>query len=358
MSEKENIYSQGNSFYELIDLVIQVIKSGRVPFIWGMPGIGKSAITKLVAEKLGCQYRCLDAPLLQPFDYAVAVPDHKTREIVLYKTGFIPSTGPAVVAIEDLPHAKPFQQIPIMQIVLDHRIGPLEIAKDVYFIGTGNREEDIAFTQPIPSPLLNRMCHFTLNATPEEWAYRFARPSGIDERVIGFVLSNPEFFATAPKEGVRAWATPRSLHAFADIIKGIDDENRIRPLGIGTIGDVATKFFLEWLKYLQGIDPKEVIEEGIMPKFNGQDRSQLFAIALSIGSFCSKLKESQVSKHGKNILKFFDLLTSDYRVLFCHQFIEYDVQGNRNVSKLSLLQKIKGSDKMFKELADVLLEVN
>jgi hypothetical protein len=67
------------------------------------------------------------------------------------------------------------------------------------------------------------------------------------------------------------------------------------------------------------------------------------------------MKESQVTKHGKNILKFFDLLTSDYRVLFCHQFIEYDMQGNRNVSKLSLLQKIKGSDKMFKELADVLL---
>lgn len=356
MSEKENIYHQGNSFYELIGLVIKVLKAGRVPFIWGMPGIGKSALAQRVAEKMNCEFRCLDAPLLQPFDYAVAVPDHKTREIVLYKTGFIPQSGPALVAIEDLPHAKPFQQIPIMQIVLDHRIGPLKISKDVYFIATGNREEDIAFTQPIPSPLLNRMCHFTLNTSPEEWAYRFARPNNLDERVIGFVLSNPEFFAQSPKEGVRAWPTPRSLHAFADIIKGIEDENEIRWLGISTIGEVATKFFLEWLKYLHGINPKEVIEQGIMPKFNGQDRSQLFAITLGIGSYCAKLTEKQITRFGKNILRFFDLLTSDYKVLFCHQFIQYDTQGNRNVNKLAMLKQIKGSDKLFQELADVLLE--
>ncbi|MFA5859752.1 MAG: AAA family ATPase [Elusimicrobiota bacterium] len=356
MSEQETVYNHGNTFYELVDLVIHVTKSGRVPFIWGQPGIGKSALARTVAAKLGCEYCCLDAPLLQPFDYAVAVPDHVKKEITLYRTGFIPQKGPAVVAIEDLPHAKPYQQVPLMQLVLDHRIGPMHISKDVYFIATGNREEDNAFTQPIPSPLLNRMCHFTLNASYEEWVYRFARPNNVDERVVGFVLSNPEFFAQQPKEGVRAWPTPRSLHAFADIIKNINDENVIRSIGIGTIGEVATKFFLEWLKYLRCIDPKQVIVEGILPKFDSQDRSQVLAIVLSIGTYCAKLNEQSVIQHGNNIIRFFNALSSDYKVLFCHQFIDYDNEGNRNVQKLSYLQNIKGSDKMFKNLAEVLLE--
>lgn len=356
MSEKENIYDNGKTFYELVDLILPVLNAARVPFIWGAPGIGKSALARYVSEKMKCDFRCLDAPLLQPFDYAVAVPDHQSKEIVLYRTGFIPQKGPVVVAIEDLPHAKPYQQIPIMQIVLDHRIGPLKFADDVFFIASGNREEDLAYTQPIPSPLLNRFVHFDLKPDVEEWTYRFARPKNLDERVIGFVLANPEFFVQMPKEGIRSWSTPRSLHAFAEIVKEVNDENLIRSLGIATVGEVATKFFLEWFKYLRNIDPKAVVEQGKMPKFNSNDRSQIFAIVLSVASYINRFKEKEIIKFGRNIMSFFELLTSDYKVLFCHQFIEYDGNGTRNVQKLATLQKIKGSEKIFRDLASVLLE--
>ena len=361
MGEKLELYTNEKSFGDLVEDVIDIFHSKRTPIVWGIPGIGKSALAKYVADRMGCDFKCLDAPLLQPFDYAVAVPNHDKKEIELYRTGFIPEKGPCVVAIEDLPHAKPYQQTPIMQIALDHRIGPLKFADDVYFIASGNREEDLAFTQPLSSPLKNRFFHLYLKPDPEEWAYKFARPNNLDERVIGFALSNSTFFAQRPKEDGNSWSTPRTLHMFSDVIKNITgtsehDESRIRSLGIGSIGPEATKFFMEWMKYLRHIDPRDVVINGNMPKMSRDDRSQMFAVVLSIGSYIASLDEPELIKHGKNILSFTDIIPSDYTVLFAHQFVEYDKRGTKNIDKLETLQKIPGSNKLFRTLTETLLD--
>lgn len=318
------------TFKELLPLVVQVVKSGRVPAIWGPPGIGKSALGRKVAEELSKEYKkevglyILDAPLLLPYDYAVAVPDRNTETVKLYKTGYLPDKGPAVVLIEDLPHAKTYQMIPIMQIVLDHRIGNLYFADDVYFIITGNREEDQAGVNPLPSPLNNRLVHFEMSADLDEWLI-WAKGNGVDERVTGFLVAYPQYFLELPKEGVKAWPTPRSWHMFSDCIKGVKDTRMIKNLCAAAVGDAVASIFGAWYEYLRGIDTEAIITKGEIIKT--EKRHQQFAIITAVASRIKKMTEKDIMKYGENLRKFFNSLEGEYKAAFLKELIIYDKDG-------------------------------
>ncbi len=287
------------NFQDLIPLVKQVITAGRVPYLWGPPGIGKSALVKYVAElisqeiKQPIKFYTLDVPLLQPFDYAVGVPNHNTKTVELYRTGFLPRKGPAVVAVEDVSHGKSYQVIPLMQIVLDHRIGPLYFEKNVWFVLTGNREEDYAYVNSLPSPLNNRLTHFNMVANLDVWRI-WAKANELDERVINFVHAYLQYFCQDPKEGVKTWPTPRSWHMLSDCIKNETKEKLLRAMSSACVGSAVTNIFMAWVKYLREIDTEAIITKGLIP--DHKDRSQLFAIVGAVTARMQRMKSEKIKK--------------------------------------------------------------
>jgi hypothetical protein len=345
------------NFKELVPLVVRTILAGRVPAIWGPPGIGKSALGRKVRDvleeklKQPVGFYILDAPLLQPFDYTVAVPDHSSQSVKLYRTGFLPEKGPAVVLVEDLPHAKPYQVIPLMQIVLDHRIGPLKFSDDVYFIITGNREEDLANVNPLPSPLYNRLVHFDMTADLDVWR-EWAKGNGLDNRVVGFVYAFPQHFCELPKEGVKAWSTPRSWHMLSDIIKDVEDETTLRQLASATVGSAVTSVFLSWVKYLQDLDPREILKTGELPRY--KDRQHLFAIVTAVTTEIKKMKKEEIKKSITNIVKIWNYLEGDYKVTFLKELIEYKKDGQMDTTLLAYIVGLPEAKEMTKCIQDLL----
>jgi len=345
------------NFKELVPLVVKTLLAGRVPAIWGPPGIGKSALGRkvrdLLEEKLKqpVGFYILDAPLLQPFDYTVAVPDHSSKTVQLYKTGFLPEKGPAVVLVEDLPHAKPYQVIPLMQIVLDHRIGPLRFSDDVYFIITGNREEDLANVNPLPSPLYNRLVHFDMTADLDVWR-EWAKANELDPRVVGFVYAFPQYFCQLPQEGVKAWATPRSWHMLSDVIKDIEDEVVLRQLASATVGSSVTSVFISWVKYLQDIDPRGILKTGELPHY--KDRQHLFAIVTAVTTEIKKLKKEEIKKLLPNIVKIWKNLDGDYKTTFLKELIEYKKDGKIDPSILAYIIGFPETKEMIKYIQDLI----
>lgn len=303
------------SFDELLPLVLQVVKSKRTPFIWGPPGIGKSSLARKVAEELNAPLYVLDAVLLQPTDYAVPVPNHNEKTVELYSTGFLPQKGPAVVLIDDLPHAKTFQMIPLLQIVLDRRIGNMYFSDDVDFIVTGNCEEHLAYTNSIPSPFLNRVAHFDMKPDLEGWVV-WAKRKYLDERIVQFVNAHPQYFFQLPTEGVRAWPTPRSWHIAADIIQGVAD-NQVYPYVLSTVGAVAN-VFSAWLKYLRTIDVDEIIEKGEFP-YN-LNRDKIFTIVQAVAS---KIDKKHINKLQNNLRSLFSSIPSEYKIVFLKELVRY-----------------------------------
>lgn len=308
------------SFRELKAYLPVVMKAGCTPAIWGPPGVGKSTLGREVAKALNADLYILDAPLLQPIDYAVAVPDRDSKKVVLYTTGFIPEKGPAVILIEDLPHAKPYQMVPIMQMVLDRRIGTLKFSDNVYFVITGNRDEDLAGTNPIPSPLNNRLIHFTMDADPEEWT-KWAEREGLHRYVVGFVKAYPGMLVKPPEDGVKAWPTPRSYHMLARLLAEAEKEDRLteeslRALASASIGSSAAHMFVAWVKYYSSINPQKVLA-GEIP--NTQDRTQMFAVALSVAGY---LKKAKTMPPAESLRRFFSRLPGEMKVMFLKELVD------------------------------------
>jgi hypothetical protein len=349
-----------HNFKELLHLVVKTVLSGRVAAIWGPPGIGKTALGRkvrdVIEQKINKQvgFYVLDAPLLQPFDYTVAVPDHNSQTVKLYRTGFLPEKGPAVVLVEDLPHAKPYQVIPIMQIVLEHRIGPLYFSDDVYFIITGNREEDLANVHQLPSPLYNRLVHFEMEADLDVWR-EWAKGNRLDPRVIGFVYVYPQYFCQLPQEGVKAWPTPRSWHILSDLIKDVEDETLLRSLATAAVGASVASVFISWIKYLQLVEPKKVLETGVLPRYT--DRTQLFAILCALINEIKRTKKEEIGKIVKNIVKIWQSLESDYKIFFIKELLDFDENSNLKLDLISYILTFDEAEPMKKFVKDVVKDL-
>jgi hypothetical protein len=330
------------SFRETKELTKHIIQAERTPFIWGPPGIGKSTIGREIAKEFNAELYILDAPLLQPIDYLAAVPNHQEKKVMLYPSGFLPEKGPAVVLVEDLPHAKSYQQVPLMQMVLDRRIGPMKFAPDVYFIVTGNREEDLAGVNPLPSPLMNRVAHIEMQPELEEWI-DWARKAELASEVIGFIQAFPGEFLKLPQEGQRAWPTPRSHHILSDCIKPLlsnfsKNESLIRHLAVATVGPTTAGMFIAYVKYLKNIDPVEIIERGHIPSESARDK--LFAIVQSVAGLIKSKKKGYITKHKDNTKTFFNSLSGEFKVTFLKELITYSGKRPNTAYLEELIQAV------------------
>lgn len=332
------------NYAQLKELVKKAVSAGRTPFIWGPPGIGKSSLAREVAGELGMEFRRVDVPLLQPIDYVAAVPNHETKTVELYPCGHVPTRGNVLICFEDLPHAKQYQMVPVMQIIQDRRIGPVEFESSVRFIVTGNREEDLAGANTVISTILNRTCHFNLEPDVDLWR-AWAQANELDERIVAFLGAYPEYLLETPKEGVKAWPTPRSWHIASDLIKGVTRTDALRALVASAVGDHVAQVFMSWYKYLRDTDPMEIIRDGRVPSI--VERPQLFAV---IASVTTTLKENPklVKNYGANVVRFWKSLDGDYRMAFLKELIIHRKgNGTGDLKLVESLSKAPGGEEIL-----------
>ncbi len=312
-------------FTKLKNLVKHTIESGIVPFIWGPPGVGKSSLVREVAQDLGYQYHIVDVPLLQPIDIIAPVPNKESKKIEIFPNILFPLEGKVLICFEDLPHAKPFQMIPCMQILQDRRIGTFLFGEDIRFIATGNREEDLAGTNTVISTVLNRVAHYELVANFEDWKKWFYLQNGLDERVVGFLTAFPDYFSETPREGIKAFPTPRTWEKCARLIYGVseEEEESLRAYVASTVGGYVANAFMSWVKYLSGSDPIDVIRQG---KIEIEDRVKLYATVFSTTQYIKHHPEI-LDEYSKNISSIFKNLPGDFKTAFLKSLVIYNPDG-------------------------------
>lgn len=323
------------TYNEAKEIVKDIIEVGEVPFVKGGPGIGKSALVREVAQELSIELYHLDAPLFQPIDYAIPVPNHETKKIEIYPTGVIPTEGPALVLIDDLPHATNSQQIPLLQICLDKRIANIKL-KDVKFIATGNREIDLAGVNSLISPLSSRLVHITIRPDPEEWI-NWAKRNELSPLITGFIAYKPDLLYQEPQEGMEAWPTPRSWEKASRIISvGKQDEKTIKYKLYGIVGKQAAEYFMSWYKYLQEVDPKAIIEKGQLPSRN--DRAFIFAVLQSVAGLIKTKNKNYITQNKNHIRSFFLWLPGEFKAAFLKELI-YKKDSTPNISILETVRE-------------------
>src|SRR5918911_910384 len=134
------------------------VAPARPVFIWGPPGIGKSALVQQFAASLGLPCVSLLGSQLAPEDL-IGVP-----QIVGGVSRFCPPSSiaraePYCLFLDELNACSHEVQKAFYSLIHERRIGEYHLPEGSIVIGAGNRSQDRAIVRPMSSALLNRMVH-------------------------------------------------------------------------------------------------------------------------------------------------------------------------------------------------------
>jgi hypothetical protein len=287
-------------------------------FIWGGPGLGKSALVaqeaaainfKLIDIRLTqmepTDLRGIPVPTVLNADETVvrwAIPEVFPQRYVDPTTGQISRTANvvdkitghkydgAVILLDELPNAPPSVQAGSYQLVLDGALGEYVCPDNVVVIAAGNRDTDKGATYKMPTPLANRFVHVEIKEDYEEWVAH-AVSEDYHPEVVGYVSAfKAELYQFDPKSASRGFPTPRSWNTVSDILHAEPEVNDQTLLGLigGTVGDGVGVKFIEYRKNAARLPKASDILDGKNAEMPNKDVSLMYALTTSL---CYELRD-------------------------------------------------------------------
>ncbi|MGA1225086.1 MAG: ATP-binding protein [Phycisphaerales bacterium] len=220
----------------------QLWKTPWPAFIWGPPGVGKSAVVTQLAAERGLPVIDIRAPLLDPTDLR-GIPAVVGDRAEWFAPSFLPRADakPGVLFFDELSAAPPLVQASLYQLVLDRRVGDYTLPDGWKIVAAGNREQDRSVVFRMPDALANRFVHLQFETDFED-RRRWAIGRGLHPSVVAFLSLRCELLH-APSGGAHGFATPRSWEVVADILTAFDDDKLIDDAIAGTVGKAAAVEF-------------------------------------------------------------------------------------------------------------------
>ncbi|HET8843596.1 MAG TPA: MoxR family ATPase, partial [Ktedonobacteraceae bacterium] len=130
----------------------------RPVFIWGQPGIGKSALVQEFAESIGLPCVSLLGSQLAPEDI-IGVPQILDGTSRFCPPRMIARQEPYCLFLDELNACTPEVQKAFYSLIHERRVGEYHLPPGSVVIGAGNRSQDNALVKNMSSALMNRMMH-------------------------------------------------------------------------------------------------------------------------------------------------------------------------------------------------------
>ena len=143
----------------------------RPVFIWGPPGIGKSALVEQFAADVALDCVSLLGSQLAPEDL-IGVPRIEDNRSVFCPPRIIARDTPYLLFVDELNACSFEVQKAFHSLINDRRLGEYRLPVGSVVVGAGNRAQDQAIVKPMSSALMNRMLHVKCDATAAWWLPR------------------------------------------------------------------------------------------------------------------------------------------------------------------------------------------
>ena len=242
------------------------INAGYPAMIWGGPGIGKSEIPRQVADEMGVPLIDFRANLFDPVDVRGIPYIKQLKETGKRFTSWaVPDVFPiaqrdgerGLLFIDELPTAPPATQNAFLQLLLTKQIGEYKLPAGWQIICAGNRLTDAAAVYQMPSPVRNRLAHYELEPTLDDWV-QWAYQHNIDPDVISFIQYRPNLLSQFDADEY-AFPTPRAWSMVSKKLARVNTDPERLFFGVSSlVGDgPAGEFiaFKEIANKLPDIDP-------------------------------------------------------------------------------------------------------
>ena len=200
---------------ELTDFLLNVAPV-RPVFIWGPPGIGKSALVEDFAQAVGMSCVSMLGSQLASEDI-IGVPRIEDGISRFCPPAQIARTDPYCLFLDELNACSQEVQKAFYSLINDRRIGEFALPPGSVVIGAGNRSQDAAIVKPISSALINRMAHVQLRASPSNWLH-WAGSAGIHPLIADYIRLRPDHLWSKPQKHEEPFSTPRAWHILSDAL--------------------------------------------------------------------------------------------------------------------------------------------
>lgn len=198
------------------------VATARPVFIWGPPGIGKSALVEAFARSVGLPCVSLLGSQLAPEDL-MGVPQIVEGVSRFCPPAMIARREPYCLFLDELNACSQDVQKAFYSLIHDRRVGEYLLPEGSIVVGAGNRAQDSAIVKPMSSALMNRMVHVHLKVSASEWMV-WAASQGIHPMVMEYVQQRPDHLWSAPPKHEEPFSTPRAWHMLSDALHAFGAE--------------------------------------------------------------------------------------------------------------------------------------
>ncbi len=292
----------------------------RPVFVWGPPGVGKSALVQLFAEQVGLPCVSLLGSQLAPEDL-LGVPQIVDGVSRFCPPRTIARPDPYCLFLDELNACSHEVQKAFYSLIHERRVGEYELPAGSVVVGAGNRAQDSAIVKPMSSALMNRMVHVHLSVSHRDWL-DWAGGHGVHPWVLDYLRTRPDHLHVQPPKHEEPFSTPRSWHMLSDALREYAgpandrpvDDRTIEVLAFGCLSPAHAGQFKAFVKTVRSTHRLSAILDGRAPwPHELADRDVLYFLAQSFRAHLVKElpadrgdltdRHKQLAHRGKGLLK-------------------------------------------------------
>lgn len=268
----------------------------RPVFIWGPPGIGKSALVQQFAASVGLPCVSLLGSQLAPEDL-IGVPQILEGTSRFCPPRMIARAEPYCLFLDELNACSHEVQKAFYSLIHERRIAEYTLPPGSIVIGAGNRAQDSAIVKPMSSALVNRMLHVHLKVSHREWL-EWASQHGIHPLILDYIGTRPDHLWSQPPKHEEPFSTPRSWHMLSDALHEYGErvsDDLIEVLAFGCLSPHHAVQFKAFVKQVRSRFRLNAIMKGELSwPAAPEDRDILYFLAQSFrAQLVKELPETQ-----------------------------------------------------------------
>jgi hypothetical protein len=329
------------NFVDTLKSVDLVLSTGEVPLIVGESGIGKTALAKEIAKEKNWSLIVINGNLLKEGEigglptlesyqrvddrkdraekkttvYAV---HHKLREI----DEEISKGKTVLLFIDEINRCEHTVQQELMNLILNREINGYELNESVKICAAMNPSSkygsDFDYqVVDMDAAQENRFVWLYMEPDYNQWL-DWAIGAGIEQKVIEFISTFPEYLHKINEEDIRA--TPRSYERISSSYKKYKEKKESIPRSVflnvirGNVGRVIAEEFVNF------------VESNYNPLISYEDVFEGNSLHESIGERVKNESHTRLYLSAKNILKQLELTMKDYHFessFYINRLIEF-----------------------------------